>query len=185
MGHEIEIMSFPTSKSLESIKKEIYLEYNCGKIRFIDNLFANRELAQEYIEKNDRGWYDCLAVKYKHINRNELPQEHQKAMKELDSKLQETEYRLRNLEWNIEAFSLKKDIVECKHCESKINIRHIHSNYYPICRNDMRSQKRHNLLNELNREVDTIKEEIFEKEKELFNKYGTSYWLVKIEYRNE
>ena len=35
-------------------------------IRWIDRVCKNREEAEEYIKTHDRGWYDCLAVQYKH-----------------------------------------------------------------------------------------------------------------------
>lgn len=34
-------------------------------IIWIDRVFPNRDEALGYIKSNDRGWYDCLAVKYK------------------------------------------------------------------------------------------------------------------------
>ena len=35
-------------------------------IRWIDRVCKNCEEAEEYIKTHDRGWYDCLAVQYKH-----------------------------------------------------------------------------------------------------------------------
>ena len=185
MGHEIEFMSFPTNQTLESIEEEIHSQYNCHGIRFINNLFSNEELAKEYILEHDRGWYDCLAVQYKEIDRSKLPKKHQKIINELDNKLGDAKIHFRNIDWNIEAFSLKQEAIKCTNCKSKIKIKNIHSNFCPICREDMRSEKRHKLLNELRKEVDSIKKEIIEKENELFDKYGKTFWLVKIEYRNE
>ena len=34
-------------------------------IRWIDRVCKNYEEAEEYIKSHDRGWYDCLAIKYK------------------------------------------------------------------------------------------------------------------------
>ena len=56
-------------KSIDNfVSREDYQEGAVGlpqPIRWIDRLFPNRDEALDYIESHDRGWYDCLAVRYK------------------------------------------------------------------------------------------------------------------------
>ena len=64
------------------------------------------------IEQNDRGWYDCLAVKYK-----ELPSG--KSTKKLDDlkeklRIAYTEYELENRK--VVASDFKSDFIGCKNC---------------------------------------------------------------------
>lgn len=71
--HQIEFLTFTTRKLPKTIVKE------CAKIadhngdykgqitgiRFKDFAVENYARAVEWIDANDRGWYDNLAVKYK------------------------------------------------------------------------------------------------------------------------
>lgn len=70
--HQILYLDFSTRKSEQTITKE------CRKIadsegdykgqikyiRFYDRMMKNYEQAQGFIDLNDSGWYDNLAVKY-------------------------------------------------------------------------------------------------------------------------
>ena len=76
MAHNIRHFDYHCSRSQRQIQKRLdnfvacadYEEGAVGlpqPIRWIDRVCKNREEAEEYIESHDRGWYDCLAVKYK------------------------------------------------------------------------------------------------------------------------
>ena len=56
-------------KSLDDyVAREDYMEGATGlpnPIRWIDTVCKNYDDAEEYIKCHDKGWYDCLAVKYK------------------------------------------------------------------------------------------------------------------------
>ena len=76
MAHNIKHLDYHCSRSQRQIEKRLnsfvaiedYEEGAVGlpqPIRWIDHQCKNRDEALEYIEKHDRGWYDCLAVKYK------------------------------------------------------------------------------------------------------------------------
>lgn len=73
MGHAISKMNFPATKSkreILSICAEIanengdYEDQITG-IRFNDTVLKNFDEAMKWIDRNDSGWYDQLAVKYK------------------------------------------------------------------------------------------------------------------------
>ena len=76
MAHNIRHFVFHCSSSKKQLEKmldsyvarEDYEEGAVGlpsPIRWIDHLCKSREEAEEYIQTHDRGWYDCLAVRYK------------------------------------------------------------------------------------------------------------------------
>ena len=76
MAHNIRHLDYHCSRSQREIQKRLdnfvacedYEEGAVGlpnPIRWIDRVCKNREEAEEYIKSHDRGWYDCLAVKYK------------------------------------------------------------------------------------------------------------------------
>lgn len=72
--HEIHYRTFPVKKTLGAIQKEcdkdavIYGDYHHKldpPIRFKDKVCKTHEEAYNWIEQNDSGWYDSLAIKYK------------------------------------------------------------------------------------------------------------------------
>lgn len=77
MAHNIKHIDYHCSVSQKQVQKRLdnYVACeDCGEgasglpqpIRWINHLCKNREEAEEYIKSHDRGWYDCLAVQYKH-----------------------------------------------------------------------------------------------------------------------
>ena len=70
--HQLEYIEFSTRKSEKTIIKEC--ARNADKegdykgqirsIRFTDRIIKGYENALKWLESNDRGWYDNLAVKY-------------------------------------------------------------------------------------------------------------------------
>jgi hypothetical protein len=74
--HNIKYLSYHCSASKRQIEKRLnayvaredWEEGASGlpsPIRWIDKVFKTYDEAEAYIEGHDRGWYDCLAVKYK------------------------------------------------------------------------------------------------------------------------
>lgn len=77
MAHNIKHIDYHCSVSQRQVQKRLdnyvacedYEEGASGlpqPIRWINHLCKNRDEAMEYIKARDRGWYDCLAVQYKH-----------------------------------------------------------------------------------------------------------------------
>ena len=75
--HNIKFSSYHCSVSKKQIEKRLdafvaredYMEGATGlpsPIRWITNVVCSNETeATEYIQAHDKGWYDCLAVRYK------------------------------------------------------------------------------------------------------------------------
>ena len=71
--HEIHYRRFPVKKTLGAIQKECdkeaveYGDYHhkLDPIRFKDRVCKDENEARSWIEQNDSGWYDQLAIKFK------------------------------------------------------------------------------------------------------------------------
>lgn len=73
--HQIQFIDFSSRKSIHTIQKECERiadrngdykgQLQSCPIRFNDTVMKNADEARNYIELNDSGWYDNLAVKYK------------------------------------------------------------------------------------------------------------------------
>ena len=191
MGHQIEYRTYTERKDKKSIESEINLyvkkatwqEGGCGLengIRFIDKVMPDYQSAMAFLEQNDRGWYDCLAVKYK-----ELPSG--KSTKKLDDlkeklRIAYTEYELENRK--VVASDFKSDFIGCKNCGSKIRREYLNSNFCPVCHADMRSDTIKKKLASMNAKVNKLRNDIKEEEKKLAEKSGQICWLVKFEYHS-
>jgi len=72
--HAIEKWTFPTKTTKKQIEKACnqraiedgdYHHGLDGGIRFNDTVLPNIKAAEAWIEVNDRGWYDNLAIRFK------------------------------------------------------------------------------------------------------------------------
>lgn len=71
--HQIEYWIFPCKKTPKGIQREVdryckeHGDYHhaCDPIRFSSEIMDNVTEARTWIDCHDRGFYDCLAVKYK------------------------------------------------------------------------------------------------------------------------
>ena len=74
MGHTIQHYDYPGNADTKKVEQELenYVAKRCfqegghlSKIRWIDSEpCANEDEARIKIEHLDKGWYDCIAVKY-------------------------------------------------------------------------------------------------------------------------
>jgi hypothetical protein len=80
MAHNIKYITYPSSVSQRAVSKKLdaFVAVEDAEegavglpnpIRWIDYTCKNYVEAVEYIKSHDRGWYDCLAVKYKNGRR--------------------------------------------------------------------------------------------------------------------
>ena len=189
MSHNIEHRTYTERKDKKAIESEInqyvrkatWQEGGHGLesgIRFIDKVMPDYQSAMAFLEQNDRGWYDCLAVKYK-----ELPSG--KSTKKLDDlkeklRIAYTEYELENRK--VVASDFKSDFIGCKNCGSKIRREYLNSNFCPVCQAVMRSDTIIKKLAAMNAIVNKLRNDIKEEEKRLAEKSGQICWLVKFEY---
>ena len=153
-----------------------------GKIRWIENIVLNsKEDAEEFINKNDNGWYDQLAVRFKDV--------HIKMSKKYDTlatKLKTLKNELNERNNVFYATTVKSEFVGCKNCGSKLASKYIQrTNVCPLCRADLRSQTTLSNLQRLRERIAETEKLLKEEEKNLRNKQiknATVKWLVKIEY---
>jgi ribosomal protein L37E len=136
---------------------------------------------KEFIEKNDKGWYDQLAVKFKRFDKPVSS----KKLSDLKTRLSEERIKLRELETKVVFTEFKAQYISCKKCGSKLNKDYIKRNNCVVCGYDMRSDTTKSAIARLNAKVKSIEEAIKEETRKLEQKKAKEakeYWLVKIEY---
>ena len=189
MSHNIEHRTYTERKSTKAITDEInsYVRQATwregghgldGGIRFIDKVMPDYDSAMTFLEQNDKGWYDCLAVKYKEMPRGKST----KKLEELKEKLKVAYNDYETLNNHVAAKDFKSEFVGCKNCGSKINREYIRSNNCPVCRADMRSDTTQKRLEAMRAKVNRLRNDIKDEEKRLAEKHGQICWLVKFEY---
>lgn len=190
--HNIEYYSYPVTKKQTAIESELqayakrqtYGEGGGGlyhSIRWLDYVCDDYESAQKFLESNDKGWYDQLAVKFKHFDKPLSS----KRLDELKAQLSEINRKLRELESYVPFKEFKAQYVSCKNCGSKLNKDYIKRNNCVVCGYDMRSDTTKNAISRLTEKTKSLDKAIQEEEKKLALKKAKEakvYWLVKIEY---
>lgn len=190
MGHVVNLRSYEESVSKEVIMEELDEEaiYESdsrsglpNSIRWLTPVLNSYEEAEQYIEKNDRQWYDQLAVRYKYIPIAKPS----KTYKTLETKLDEAYKKYREAD-NLVAFKdFKSEYVGCKHCGSKLNTKYMKSNKCPLCHAEMRPQSTLDKIKHLHDKCQELEKKLKEEEDKLRTKNAKNaeiYWLVKYEY---
>ena len=192
MSHNIEYYSYPITKNQKAIESELqayavrktYEEGGGGlpcSIRWIDRVCDDYESAKAFIEAHDKGWYDQLAVKYKHFDKPITS----KRLTELKAQASEARKKLHDLESKVAFKDFKSQYISCKTCGSKLNKDYIRRNFCALCGSDMRSDTTKNAIARLKDKVAALDIAIREEEKKVAHKKAKEakdYWLVKIEY---
>lgn len=146
--HNIEYRTYAENVNRDWVQKELdhyvavadYQEDCTGlgkAIRWLDGIAicGDRQMAETVIEQNDRGWYDCLAVKYlepvRSFNDKKLEQLQQKRRDALDA------YHKKDAVW---VRGLKAEYVGCRKCGSKMKREYIRTNRCPLCGSDLRPE---------------------------------------------
>lgn len=146
------------------------------RIRWINTICADEQAAHEKIERLDNHDYDQLAVMYRKTTRPNT-----KTFVSLSARRDALDKKLREVENRVHYKGAKSKFVSCKKCGSKIATGYLHSNYCPVCREDLRPKS---LLNSINAMYERRKE-FDRKIREAMIKASEKaplYWLVKIEY---
>lgn len=122
--HNILYYSFPESEKCEEIEQElsVYVSHqtyqeggHMSKIRWLKRTpLDDVDAADEYLKKNDSGWYDCLAVRYKE------PLDNAK-LREAQRKVNAAWAKVRTMEQEKYVDFLKSQFISCKECGSKLN----------------------------------------------------------------
>ena len=151
-----------------------------GRIRWINTVCESEEEAEEWIKRNDSGWYDQLAVKFRHYP----PAKPSAKETELAGKIAEMRKTLSERDGVKYATTVKSTFIGCKKCESKIASSYIqNTNRCPVCGNDFRSETTLNSLNALRRKITENEKKLNEMREAAAKKNKPEIrWLVKIEY---
>lgn len=192
MSHNIEYYSYPVTKKQTAIESELqayarkatWQEGGGGlyrSIRWHDETCDDYESAKDFLSRHDKGWYDQLAVKFRHFDKPISS----KRLSDLKAKESETRQKLRDLESKVAFTEFKSQYISCKKCGSKLNKDYIKKNFCALCGHDMRSDTTKNAIARLTEKVKSLEKDVREEEKKLAVKRAKEaqvYWLVKIEY---
>lgn len=190
MGHEMHYDTFKVTTS----KKDIYNEVNdraieegdyhssLSAIKFYENeCFNSREDAERFISEHD-SFYGQLAVKFKQTDF-----EPSKKLKALYSKTSEAFREYGEINCMFFAKDFKSDTIGCKQCGSKLSRKYLHSNFCPLCHNDLRPATLRKRIEAAKAKYEKCQEQqkTCEKEERLKNiakGKSQTFWLVKTEF---
>lgn len=132
--------------------------------------------AEKWIKEHDKGWYDCLAVRYQ----EPVQPANDSKIKELEQNVSDTlkEYNSRSSALYPE--TLTSELTTCKHCGSKLARKFLRSNVCPVCKTDLRPEY-------IQKSIDSAKTKHIRatsklEEYKLKHCKKETKWLVKIEY---
>lgn len=139
--HNIEFTSFGENCDRQDVVDQIsrYCEHEgdglYNGIRWLENagILKDREAAQDYLEKRDRGSYDNLAVRYYYRMEVDTPK-----AKELDMKVAEARKEWLRRNDVLYPKTLTAEFIGCKNCGSKLKREFLHMNKCPVCGKDLR-----------------------------------------------
>lgn len=192
MGHEIRHETYPENVDKKKVQAEWddTVRHICWQegasglgrpIRWLDKVCGSYEEAEEYIQKQDKGWYDQLAVKYLDY-RDVQPS---KKMAELQERVKTLYATYREKANKFHFADAQAAFITCKSCGSKISRKHLGGNQCPVCRADMRPDS---VLKSIasakashEKALASLKTEE-KKHQEKCKKQAKVRWLVKVEY---
>ena len=188
--HEILYRTFPLKADPKEIQAELDAiaeeDSDSGgglprNIRYIDRTLNSYSEAVAFIQSEDQGWYDQLAVKYL-----DYP-DFRKSRKylELEKKLNEVSIKATEEQCRFYYADSKSEFLGCRTCSSRLRTSYLHNNRCPVCGNDMRPGGVLQHIEALNGKADEIREKLEAEEQHLQEKQrktAVKKWLVKIEY---
>lgn len=152
-------------------------------IRWIEDPILNSyEEAEEFIRKNDKHWYDSLAVRFRDYGRE--ANKPSRRIEYLHNKLTTLQYKLRDREEKLFCANRTSEFISCPHCHSKLARKYLTKNYCPVCSEDMRTKTELEAINRLKEQIGYTQKLLEEESKRPRKKKGdfTVRWLVKVEY---
>ena len=183
MSHITQYFTYGEKTSKEKISAELnsYVSLRTqkeggggiGKIRWMEGekyVYPCEEDAKDAISRLDKGWYDCIAVKFRKVEEN----------RDLQAKACAAWAAYHEAEKAVVAKSFKAQLVGCKKCGSRLNREYLKSNYCPLCGTDMRSETELHRIQRLREKAEAAEKKITEAQRK--SKKGKVYWLVKIEW---
>ena len=192
MGHAVNFDVFSTKKSKDEIYSIVNAvaikdgDYHSGldkAIRWYDSkCFNSYEEAEAFISREDNGWYDQLAVKFKK-NKNFKPS---KTLAKLKERVLAEQKKYNDLLYKPHFENHSSALITCKNCTSKLATKFIKRiNHCPVCSSDLRPISTLERIRNMKDKVDELYTQISEKEKAERLKgidKAETYWLVKTEY---
>lgn len=149
-----------------------------GDIRWIDYVCNGRDSAEEFIQDNDRGCYDQLAVKFRECEDFSTS----KAWCDLNRRLNEEKKKLARYEEEHLIKYFKSKLIGCPKCESKVNKNYVRRFNCPCCGEDLRSTSVKSTVERYKRNIRTLEKKISDEERKLSSKSKNIKWLVKVEW---
>lgn len=188
MGHTIQHYDYPGNADTKKVEQELanYVAKRCfqegghlSKIRWIDSEpCANEDEARIKIEHLDKGWYDCIAVKY--YDAYNIPETEK--IKALRAANTQAYCKYNELASAFHFTNAKAEYIGCKNCGSKIARKYLRRNFFPVCNADLRPETTLNRIAALkakaDKSSDTLKAELTKQAMKAKN----VRWLVKIEF---
>jgi hypothetical protein len=185
MGHAIEYNTYSATWTMKQIAADV-LEcvkhqgdhYGTDKVRFpTDKVFDTCEEARKYINANDKGWYDGIAVKF--LDFDEVKDSEK--IKELRAKIADT---IQKKNEYIAAHSVKAQkatYIGCQSCGSKLNKEKLRGERCPLCQHDLRAASTLDRILSFDKRIEEYNKKI---NQELLKqkKNAKVKWLVKYEY---
>jgi DNA repair exonuclease SbcCD ATPase subunit len=187
MSHNIEYFDYAEKKNRKQIEADLdtyvahrtYQEggHGTGGIRWLDHILEkDYDSAKKYIEDHDRGWYDCLAVKYY----EPVNSQNDAKAKELHDAVKAAMDLYNQRETMKYPKTIQAAFITCKNCKSKINKEYIRANFCPVCNEDLRPE--HILKSIEAAEKKYHRAAVKENDYRLKHSKKEVRWLVKIEY---
>lgn len=188
MGHTVNYYSYSEAADKKKVEADLstYVEKECwqegghmSKIRWINDApCANEDEAREKIKRLDKGWYDCIAVKY--YDTCNVPETEK--IKTLRTASTQAYRKYNELSAAFHFANAKSEYIGCKNCGSKIARKYLRRNFCPVCNADLRPETTLNriaaLKEKADKSSDTLKAELTKQAMKAKN----VRWLVKIEF---
>lgn len=183
--HNIEYYSYKETEDKKAIQTELddYVEHatweeggsTTGGIRWIDHVCRSYDEAKKYIEEHDKGWYDCLAVKY-----ISPIQERCAKVEELGKKIKEAYDDYHKKDSAIYVKTRTSEFIGCSDCKSRLAAKYLNTNFCPVCRADLRPETTLKAIAAAHSRWQKAQKN----KEEYVNKHSKkeTRWLVKIEY---
>lgn len=188
MGHTVTYYEYPETVDRKKIEADLstYVEKECwqegghmSKIRWINDApCANEDEAREKIGQLDKGWYDCLAVKFYDTHR--VPETEK--LKKLQAAKTTAYKKYNDLAFAFHFANAKSELIGCKCCGSKISRKYLKNNFCPVCHSDLRPETTLNRIATLKAKADKLYDEVLNETTKIAKKSGNIRWLIKIEY---
>lgn len=187
MSHNVDYFTYAEKVNRSEVQKDLdayvaradWQEGASGlpnRIRWIETTICDTEdMAMDFLHKNDRGWYDCLAVRFRGKGKPT------KGLETAKARHKEAFDHYINLNGKLYSETVKSEYIGCKQCGSKLKSSLLKMNSCPLCGQDFRSETTLKAIETAKKKKDAAEKKVQEEQAKA-NKTGEIHWLVKIEY---